>query len=183
MKKKFWIAIDLDNVVFDFEGDFVERIGGNNRHLYSLEQRYPGIRKDIIEEYVNHPGTYERLVPVFGTVPWLEDVQSRGFGIILITSRPTNCQEVTRYQVKNWNVPHDKLIFAKDKGEYLSNHQNCVTLVDDLPQNLQNLPKWVNGVIFDRPWNKDVELPRCKYNNDKMRMEIKLVISSEWRPF
>jgi hypothetical protein len=58
-----------------------------------------------------------------------------------------------------------------------------VALLDDLPQNLENLPKWVRGVIFDRPWNTGFGFPRAKYDNDMMKMVVKPSKNEEWRLF
>ena len=113
MKKQYkhTIAIDVDGVLADFEGEFCDRFGAENRHNSNLHARYPDIDPDIINEFVASPDTYANSYPIFGGIHLCNKARELGFYILLITSRPKTTAEVTRRWLEGYEVPYNDLIY------------------------------------------------------------------------
>jgi len=191
-KNKVAMAVDIDGVLADFEMEFCQSFGYENREMDNLEQRYPKFA-DIITEFVQNPDTYSDLLPIFGGVLLVRQAIARGFRVALLTARPKTAFAVTRKWLKEYEVPYDDLIFCPDKYagiEYYNGiHENDPScsirvLVDDLIQNVKELPEGVKGLLWEQPWNSNStliqKLPLVRYNNEKMRLETKLDTVSDW---
>jgi len=180
--------MDIDGVLADFEAEFCERFFSGNRHLSNLHRRYPTIDKDIIDEFVNTPETYERLLPIFGGLLLLRQARALGFYILLMTSRPKYLAEVTRNWLDGYEVSYHELQYAQNKataiGEYNLMYPNCPikVLVDDIIGNLENLPVGVAGVIWEQPWNTGY-YPRATYDEQLMKIMVQPNSVSVWKPF
>lgn len=183
------IAVDLDGVVFDFESEFCDRFGYDNRHLFDLHSRYPKIDKDLINEFVSDPEVYENLLPIFGGILFLRLAKRLGFYIWLVTSRPKHLAEVTRNQLEGYDVPFHDITYTVDKSlaiqEYNEMYPNRPVrmLVDDSIKNLNGLNKL--GIIpmaWEQPWNTGW-YPRVRYNEENMKIEARFGESDNWKPF
>lgn len=185
---KHTIAVDIDGVVADFEGEFCDRFGYENRHLVNLEARYPEIDAGIIQEFVNSPESYENLAPIFGGYLLLRQAKSLGFYVVLITSRPKNCAEVTREWLEGNDTPYHELWYAKNKAQAIQEynqmypHRPVRVLIDDIAENLRNLPDGVVGISWQQEWNTDYPL-QARYDHDTMQLQILDTVSQRWMPF
>ena len=190
MKKnyKHTIAIDIDGVLANFEGEFCDRFGDDNRHLVSLSARYPDVDKDLIDEFSNDPNTYADLVPYFGGIHLCYKARECGLYVLLISSRPKHLAEVTRNWLEGYDVPYNELIYSKDKAEVIKEYNQMYPnrpvrcLVDDVATNLENLPSGVIGVAWNRSWNAGF-YPMAYYDEALMKILIKMDTESSWRGF
>lgn len=192
MKKinyKGTVIVDVDGVIADFEEEFCERFGYDHREMYSLHQRYPNVDKELIDEFIMSPDSYERIIPIFGgAVALLGTLRSRGHYIVLMTSRDKKLAEVTREWLEGYEIQYNELWFAKDKsvaiGEFNKMYpgRKAFLLIDDCRTTLENLPDEVQGVAWSQPWNEGY-FPRMRYNSELMRVEVKTNIVSIWTKF
>ena len=188
-KNKVAMAIDCDGVLADFEMEFCQSFGYDNREMANLERRYPKFA-DIITEFVQNPDTYSDLLPIFGGVLLVRQAIAHGFTVVLMTSRPATTFAVTRKWLKEYEIPYHDLVLVKDKGDGVTSYnllnKSCPirVLVDDLIQNVEALPSGVRGLLWKQPWNSNSTLiqkyPLVRYNDEKMRLEIKLDTVSDW---
>ena len=186
---KYTIAVDIDGVLADFEGEFLDRFGYANRHMNSLSARYPETDVELIKEFVNSPSTYERALPIFGgLVALLGGAKANGFYVLLITSRPKHLAEVTKEWLEGYEAQYDEIWFSQAKSvaiqEYneMYPHRKIILLVDDIIENVLELPEGTTGVVWEQPWN-DGYYPRARYSEELMRVEIKPTETSDWKSF
>jgi len=190
-KVKQYAVVDIDGCLADFEGEFCERFGSENRHLVDLRWRYPNISPDLIDEFIESPETYRDLVPIFGGLYLVSSFRKAGYGIILMTSKPPAAYKVTEHWLKSYYIFHDELIFTKDKRTAIDiwnkSHQdgNISIMVDDLLINFSLVPGNVNQYLWDQPWNSNgtinQQVPRLRYNEENMRLEIFDTVSKLWK--
>jgi hypothetical protein len=171
------VAVDCDGVIANFEGEFCNRFGDANRHLFDLHKRYPEVDPELITEFVNSPDTYADLEPMFGGVLLTNHLHRLGFNIVIMTNRPKAAQGYTKEWLENYHVPFTDLVFAKHKSETIEDYnrfylnQPIKMLIDDLTLNLESLPTGVVGIAWEQPWNEGY-YPRARYNPDNMKIEI-----------
>lgn len=190
-KIKQYAAVDCDGVLADFEGEFCERFGSENRHLVDLYWRYPKIAPELIEEFIESPKTYEDLEPIFGGLYLVSSLHKSGYGIILMTSRPPAAYKVTEGWLKRYYISHNELIFTKDKGTAIDiwnkSHQDgkIVMMVDDIVANFSLVPSGVDWYVWDQPWNTNgiltQNIPHLRYNSEYMSLEIFDTVSKLWK--
>lgn len=187
------IAVDIDGVLANFEGKFCEDFGDENRHLYSLEDRYPQLDPQLIREYVSNPENYRDLEPIFGGALFCHQAKQRGWKVLLLTSRGRATKEVTVSWLKKYSIEYDDLFFAKNKLDGLEDYnalnptQKVSVVVDDSPNVLNELYPYYYTVAWSQPWNNN---PRCGHGlswYDFENMKIMLwdyeseVIGNIWR--
>jgi len=188
MKKTCWgtIAIDLDGVVCDFESEFCDVFGRDNRHLPNLHERYPNVDTDIITEFIQSESTYKRLFPLFGGILLLNQAKQNNWNVLILTSRPKHLSEVTRTWVDEWTGHYYNIWFAYNKKEAIEYYNSMCPnepikfLVDDLVHNIEKLPNRVTGVVWEQPWNVGFS-SRARYNEQNMTIEISDTVSN-WKP-
>jgi phosphoglycolate phosphatase-like HAD superfamily hydrolase len=185
-----WV-FDIDGVLADFEGSFVENFGAENREWVDLIKRYPSL-DDIIDPFIQDPDTYADLNPIFGGILLLHQALERGFQVVIMTSRPRSSWRVTEEWLVKYRIQYNEIIFTSDKTGAITNynqtHQDkVVVLVDDLRPNVETLPKGVRGLLWEQPWNSNINLtqnnPLVRYNWDTFQVEVKTDIMSTWKPF
>lgn len=185
-KYKYTVAIDIDGVIADFEGEFCDRFGDKFRELPDLFSRYPEIDPLIISEFVGSPDTYRNLAPLFGG--FLLTQQARGLGLytVLMTSRPKHLAEVTREWLESHYIVYNEIWHVQNKALAIQDYNNLYpnrpikALVDDLESSLTKLPTGVVGIAMEAPWNSSYPL-HARYNAGLMRLEWNE--GGEWKPF
>lgn len=197
MKNKFTIAVDLDGVIFDFEREFCDRFGFENRHIFSLTKRYPNIDPDLIIEMVSNPRTYTDLLPIFGGITFVNRAKNRGFGIVFITSRPVGTRAITMHALKLYSLDNFPVVFTEGMGDkydaiahwnrYQPEEGRTVespikVMVDDNPEVIGHLPDGVSGLYWHQPWNEG-NYPTARYDSENMELEVKTREESEWTKF
>ena len=168
-------VLDVDGVLADFESAACEAFGYKNRHLYDFSQRYPQYDPGLIEEWVNLEDNYHNLSPIFGGILLFQQLKSKGFYTILMTSRGEHLRAVTESWLRLYNLKPDNLIFEKDKANliYELNEEadvvfgrpNITLFVDDSVSQLQAVKKLnpsVTCLAWGQEWNTEW-FPRLRY--------------------
>lgn len=183
------IAVDIDGVLADFEGEFCERFGSNNRHLSELELRYPDVDKSVISEFVDSETVYANLTPMFGgMVALLQRASTLGLNIVLMTSRPKKLEKTTLDWLHGYHAQFDEILFVTDKSEAIAKYneinpsREIIAIIDDLVKNLTSLPNNCVGIAWEQPWNTG-HYPRARYNQESMRVELQEVENGKWANF
>lgn len=181
------VFVDMDGVIADFESEFCDRFGYDNRFLYDLGSRYPNLDPDIICEFVESPSSYERIVPFFGgAVALLGALASRGVYVVILTSRHKKLAQVTREWAEGFNLQYNEIWFAQDKATAIQEFNQMypkrtgVLLIDDSPLYLKECP--IQAIAWEQPWNEGI-YPRMRYNPENMSIEVKSDTVSEWKKF
>jgi hypothetical protein len=191
MKSKFTIAVDLDGVIFDFEREFCDRFGTENRHIFNLTNRYPNLDPDLILEMIKSPRTYTDLLPIFGGITFVNRAKNRGLGIIFITSRPEGAKAITNHALKLYSLDNNPVVFTSGKDKFDAivhwgkTHPEEIpikVMVDDNPDVINHLPDGVNGLYWYQPWNEG-NYPTARYDSENMELEVKTREESEWTKF
>ena len=158
MKYRGTIAVDIDGVLADFEKKFCEDFGTDNRHMYSLEARYPDLDPELIREYVDNPENYTDLEPIFGGLLFIRQAAHRGWYILLVTSRGKHLQEVTRNWLDSYGAQYHEIMFSKKKYESIRDWDRInpdkpvAIVVDDSVSVLESMPEKY-CVAWDSLWN------------------------------
>lgn len=170
------LAIDIDGVLADFEGEFCDRFGTDNRWYADLPSRYPRVDPELIDEFINSPATYKDLAPIFGGVLLVNQARERGWYILLLTSRPEYLAEITRIWLEGYRVEYNDLWFTDDKQASVAKHNRLYPgrriwcQIDDIVTNLGKSPV---GVAWEQPWNTGY-YPRASYNEKTMEIDLNL---------
>lgn len=171
------ICVDIDGVIANFEKQFCEDFGEDNRHLYSLEARYPQIDPEIIKEYVANPEVYRDLEPIFGGLLFCRQAHQRGWYVLLVTSRDRKLREVTRGWLDKYDVVYNELIFSRNKKEAIADYdainptRKVAIVVDDSKSVLKSMPEKY-CVAWYQLWNFGF-YPSMTYLDEAMKLILK----------
>ncbi len=98
----------------------------------------------------------------------INKLKNEGNSISIITARKNNdewfpdelknnVEEITKKWLKENKIYYDKIVFdVKDKGKYCKNNEVDVMIEDD-PINLKKLIGNTKVIIFDYPYNRNIE--------------------------
>lgn len=172
------MAIDIDGVLADFEEEFCQKFGSDNRRLFSLSARYPTLDKGLIDEFVSNEQTYEHLVPLFGGILLANQASLFGYYVLLMTARPRSVAQITKEWLEGFNVNYNEIWFSSDKKIAVQEYNRMYprrpiqVVVDDNPETVTRVGGilGVKSFAWEQPWNEDV-YPRIRYNQEKMRLE------------
>ena len=164
MNKKL-VTFDVDGCLADFEAEFCDMFGFDNREMVNLEKRYPKYAKEI-QNFVDNPHTYTDLAPIklgLDICTWLND---NGFEIAIVSSRPHGTQNITidwleKHSVKFVSISVTPLI----PKVYRVGNLSPLLHVDDMWGVARDLDKnYIDCILIDQPWNyhKLIEFPRVK---------------------
>ena len=173
------IGIDIDGVLnsqynfcIDYGTKFCNELG-----KYKLENINAMDTTDMFlwEEDIAHKfwNTYrEDLVVKSPTKKYASEVinklKNEGNLIYIITARKNNdewfpdflkedVEGITKKWLKENKIYYDEITFdVKDKGKYCKNH-NIDIMIEDDPNNLRKLIGNTNVIIFDYPYNRNIE--------------------------
>lgn len=179
------IVVDIDGVLADFEGEFCDRFGQDNRHEQNLYKRYPKYEQ-LIDDFISNPETYKDLTPIFGGRCLVEQAKMRGYRVELVSSRPESSSDATREWLNRYNIHYDKFVVGvKSKAQYIRSYcENPILLVDDIPDNLIRIEGiGVNGILWSQPWNYGWDVRRMTYSSNKMRLLVFDTVSKLWMDF
>jgi len=155
------LCVDLDDCVVDLSPWTTElgRLQGsappNARTLQMMEAW-----KD--EWYKS--GRFRELEPIPGAVEALQELSAAGVRIVIITARPQWQYKRIHADTLEWlqehQVPHDLILFNKDKVEAIYEHIAPawpMAFVEDHERNARHLATaGVRVLLYDRPSNQDV---------------------------
>jgi NTP pyrophosphatase (non-canonical NTP hydrolase) len=156
------VCVDLDDVVCDL-GDWQAKLKGIGASIPDGDDKLRVLEE--FKERFYRRGGFRDLVPVPGAKPALTRLSEAGFSIVMITARPADQYKRLFADTLAWlakhRMPHDKVVFNKDKLEAV--HQHIVpawptAFVEDHPKNALTLAAAsVPVLLFDRPHNRVVD--------------------------
>lgn len=169
------IGIDIDGVLTD-----LERATIDYATKMSVEENWP-ININVSEYWeVKTFNWTEKQADKFWNkylVPYVQESKSRAFAseiieklkkeqnkVYIITARDESgmppehygkMQELTKQWLKKQNIQYDKLIFAKNEEKLQQCLENNIdVMIEDCPNNIQNISKKIKVIKFDCQYNK-----------------------------
>ena len=178
------IMVDIDGVLADFEAKFCEDFGYDNRDEYNFYKRYPFLDPGLITEYVSDPENYKDLLPIFGGALFCQEAKSRGYYVLLVTSRDTKLREATKAWLSQYNIQYNELGFSKNKEEFIRDFEKInanlkVTMVVD--DSVSSFAGMVGRTCFvwEQRWNQGY-YPRISYDYVNFRLVGKSSKEDRW---
>ena len=164
------ILVDMDGVLCDFHKKFLEnwRKKYPNREYIELKDttdfyitnEYPEEYKEDIKEIYNSPNFFSSLDPIEGGINAIKEMVKLGHEVFICTA-PLDNYDYCVLEKMQWIEKHlgkefvKKMIISYDKT-----HVKGDILIDDMPEvKGSNTPEWEH-VIFDRPYNRNVNNKR-----------------------
>lgn len=165
------ILVDQDGVIahwgngygrrLDTYGDAAVNIPRHHQQVtFDLNAGRTDDEKRIIAEVMVHPGFYSDLEPVPGAKKALKEILREGHDVRIVTS-PWVSNPTCASDKLNWVVKHygshwgPRVIITADKTLVRGD-----ILIDDKPEVTGSLdPEWEH-VVFDQPYNQDVQRRR-----------------------
>lgn len=154
------VVLDIDGVLADFEKFFCQKFGNKNRHLVSLEARYPAFW-DFVRVFIDMASTYENLdiVPIGVQIArWCKEHE---FYVHLVSSRPSYTHETTQRWLLRNAIPYDYLSVDKTSKRARIININPLFIVDDLLEVCEQTSQiGIPSFLIDWPWNHSDNLPK-----------------------
>lgn len=158
------VVVDIDGVLADFEGRFVQEFGDERRELESLESRYPS-RAITINSFVHDPATYKNLEPIPLGLSVVEYLTDNGWDVDVVTSRPADAEWVTRRWLKEHGVNFLSFSINPNKSGRIA-ELAPVCAIDDLISVARLLKRYsVPVLIMQQPWNWFFENKKRVFSN------------------
>eukprot|EP00931_Biecheleriopsis_adriatica_P114710 TRINITY_DN90622_c0_g1_i1.p1 TRINITY_DN90622_c0_g1~~TRINITY_DN90622_c0_g1_i1.p1 ORF type:complete len:715 (+),score=194.92 TRINITY_DN90622_c0_g1_i1:278-2146(+) len=155
------ILVDMDGVVVDWDKGFLDAWAGRtpvNRVHYEMEKCVPAERFEEAMELFCSEGFFRKLPEMAGAVAALKEMCSRGFQVYICTA-PFAKSRYCAQEKWEWVREHlgeewlTRMIITQDKTTVRGD-----ILIDDKPRITGGqVPLW-NQVLFDAPYNRDVEM-------------------------
>jgi 5'(3')-deoxyribonucleotidase len=148
------VLVDMDEVVCDFVGEFVRRVGRKREEVVTFDVNdCLGITRERFLEVISDPSFFRSLEPIDGALDGLKRIVDAGHDLVICTMISTGCKNA--YDAKaNWLCAHlpwmdvDRtMITAKRKSLVRGD-----VLFDDNMKNLEHFPG--AAVAMARPWNE-----------------------------
>lgn len=163
-------------ILWDMDGVSFKWMEGLNRVLLEMDPEFPvvnpalqpsydilggpGHDPDLIKKAMNHPGLYRHLEPVDYAVEAAHEMEAEGLEVLFCSSpfvTHLTCASEKLASIREHFGPRwvPRTILANDKTFV---HGDI--LIDDHP-NIRGLrtPSW-QQLVFDRPYNRHLDLPR-----------------------
>jgi 5'(3')-deoxyribonucleotidase len=158
------LGIDLDGVVADFDGAWIDRYNAEFNtaitpdavshwdvypeitHFADMRAFWRWVRRD------DGPGIFRRLQPYDGAIAALHDLHQARHHIAVLTSRPQWAAADTSAWITEHQIAADEVHLLSDKWRV-----PCDLYLDDAPHTLQSLAaERPHSLIcrFVRPWNR-----------------------------
>lgn len=160
------ILVDMDDVLADFEGEFLERwrkqypdkpyVPFEDRTTFCLEQQYPEELHELMNTIYHAPGFCRSLKPIPGSLEAVLEMKKEGHDVFICTA-PLRRYEDCVLEKYEWTDKHlgrewtRRIILTADKtlvhGDFL---------IDDKPE-IKGImtPVWEH-ILYDKPYNRQV---------------------------
>lgn len=159
------LAVDMDNVVADWDQGLVDRwvearphqpyVRLEDRKHFFADEDYPEEDRDFVLSLHRTPGFYRNLRPMPGALYALKTMQEMGMDIILLTSpevHDTCAQEkvawVREHLGSDWV---HRMVLTRDKTLV-----RAEKLIDDRPDIEGRFDPMWEHLVFTRPYNKHI---------------------------
>ena len=172
-KSKMEIGIDLDDVVFDFMGEWRKRLKAKTGIPYSREdiKSYElsdlnGVTTDLmlsIFKEMAESGAMRTLDLIPGSVETIKELMRDGHQLWYITGRRDNLdlQIDTRFSLE-WHGIFNPVFYTQNKGK-TAKDLNLGLMIEDAPKYIEQLNRMgVPTLVFNQPWNQEVKNRRVK---------------------
>lgn len=170
------VLLDMDSVLADFNGELLSRwrrrypgrfyVPLDGLTEFEMQDNYPEEMRPDMRALYHEPGFFRALPPIRGALDAVLDMDRMGLAVYFCTSplgEYTNCL-LEKFQ---WIETHlgapwvRRIVLAKDKTVVSGN-----VLVDDRPS-IKGLavPSWTH-VLYDQPYNRNIDKPRLSWDAD-----------------
>lgn len=159
------VALDMDQVICDISPwlDNLARLRGDA----PLNAKTLAMMEEYKHEFYTSGRFGSEFTPVEGAVEGVRKLQTLGYKIVIITARPQwqykRLYGDTIDWLRRYGVPHDFLLFNKDKVEAICTHLKPAWpafFVEDLPKNAMSLAAaGVPVLLFKTKDNVDFKPP------------------------
>lgn len=154
------VAVDVDGVLADQVGailyDMKSRLGVDmaRSEVQSWDEPVPGTDTDIkieIERALLREEFVKCIPPLEGARQGVDVLRSRGFRIVIATSREASVDDATKEWLESQGLEYDEYMNLSSKGK---GTVPADALVDDYPNNIRAFANEGGlGVLFRQPWN------------------------------
>lgn len=165
LKGQFVVGVDIDNVIAQTDPELRKLIGLKTgislrqEDVIYYEYSRCGISRQDEQQAMRD--FEEWACSDLELVPWsvesLAQLRTRGYRIVLITSRNPVIKGKTEEWLKKRSVPYDALLFEEGRNKLA---HGCHFFVEDNAEVAMSLAKSGTVVfLFDYPWNHDLDHP------------------------
>lgn len=168
--QKLTIGLDIDGVIADLHDKLLEiarkytNIPEDEKQEYKLRDMN-GVSRDVenrVFEELFKTHQIEDVPVVPGAVEIINSWYDLGHKIILLTARAKHWKEQTEKWLNNIGLKYDQLVFDDNKGEQ-AQQMGIDIFIDDKPENVLDLQAHdVEALLFEQPWNQDMDLPQIQ---------------------
>jgi 5'-nucleotidase len=160
------ILVDMDDVLADFEGEFINRwkikhpdkpyVARENRTIFGLADNYPPEYLRLVKGIYTEKGFFLNLPVIEGAIEGINKFKELGHEVFICTAPIKSYQNcvLEKYEWVNNNLGKEwtmRIILTRDKTLVKGN-----ILIDDNPQITgANEPEWEH-VIYEQPYNRKV---------------------------
>lgn len=146
------VAIDMDGVLADFEGEFCKEFGYDRRELVSLESRYPEHARKIVE-FINDGFVYKRLKPIQLGLDIVNYLNEMYFDVLIVTARPTHTDYVSRDWLERRGVNFMSFCQDSHKTGRIATLKPLLAIDDLFSVHMSLLKHNIPTIIVAQPWN------------------------------
>lgn len=177
------ILVDMDDVLADFDAEFLKRwrarhpekmyVPLEERKTFYVKESYPQDLQPLVSEIYLEPGFFREMMPVKGGVDAVKTMQQMGLEIFFCTS-PLYVYKNCVLEKYEWVDHHfgsewvNRIVLTRDKTLVKGD-----ILIDDKPviTGAESAPMWEH-ILYDRPYNRDVNRKRLTWQNWKQVLGI-----------
>jgi hypothetical protein len=159
------IGMDLDDMIADYTASslaVIQKAFGPDENVcrekhfdYLVEVSFGADAGRVVSEAMKYPGFWLSIPPHLGVVKSLMDLM-RNHSIHIVTSRPAEFYDVTKYWLCLYEIPFDNLTLVTSRAEKLdvARAAQCVAFVDDNQETAETMRD--AGLVAGQlawPWN------------------------------
>lgn len=161
------IGVDIDGVLADIVDCILPLLSRELGRAVDVEEITVygfgdalGIPEDRVQALLDEllvVGLYEQAPPVAGAREAMELLG--GHDVWLVTSRPEAVREATLWWLRHHGVAYGQLVFAPAHRKALADDGFDLFVEDNLDTALALSREGIHVLLFDRPWNRNADLP------------------------
>jgi len=176
------LGFDVDGVISDFVGSFAKVLGSHyglslvepDFYCYDLDLIL-GITKEQRDKFIT-TGLFRNLKLIPGAKTALRKFKVEGHDIFILTSRGDHLTEVTIDWLRDKGIPYSRLLTLNGGEKHLADVDLDLVVEDNLAEAI-GLARRFKVLLFDRPWNRSLNVERLfkrVHNWGEVIKEVKL---------